>query len=157
MKLASLKNGRDGRLVLVSDDLAWYADASQSRRRFRLRWTIWDGVSLALANLATDLAHEMIPMQRFHERAVRAPLACLPVGRRIGLCHMCPVRQHAVLRCRRTSLDRPADGSAASGSSRAQVGGELARASETPSNRPAQPEAWRDVTGVGVPSKIIRY
>ena len=28
MKLASLKQGRDGRLVVVSDDLAWYADAS---------------------------------------------------------------------------------------------------------------------------------
>ena len=27
MKLASLKKGRDGRLVVVSDDLAWYADA----------------------------------------------------------------------------------------------------------------------------------
>ena len=28
MKLASLKSGRDGKLVVVSDDLAWYADAS---------------------------------------------------------------------------------------------------------------------------------
>ena len=28
MKLASLKAGRDGRLVVVSDDLAWYADAT---------------------------------------------------------------------------------------------------------------------------------
>ena len=27
MKLASLKGGRDGRLVVVSSDLAWYADA----------------------------------------------------------------------------------------------------------------------------------
>jgi fumarylacetoacetate (FAA) hydrolase len=29
VKLASLKKGRDGRLVVVSDDLAWYADAGQ--------------------------------------------------------------------------------------------------------------------------------
>lgn len=28
MKLASLKHGRDGRLVVVSDDLAWCSDAS---------------------------------------------------------------------------------------------------------------------------------
>jgi fumarylacetoacetate (FAA) hydrolase len=28
MKLASLKHGRDGRLVVVSNDLAWYADAT---------------------------------------------------------------------------------------------------------------------------------
>ncbi len=28
MKLASLKHGRDGRLVVVSDDLAWFADAA---------------------------------------------------------------------------------------------------------------------------------
>ena len=28
MKLASLKGGRDGRLVVVSDDLAYYADAA---------------------------------------------------------------------------------------------------------------------------------
>ena len=27
MKLASLKHGRDGRLVLVSSDLAWFTDA----------------------------------------------------------------------------------------------------------------------------------
>ena len=28
MKLASLKSGRDGRLVVVSEDLHWYTDAS---------------------------------------------------------------------------------------------------------------------------------
>ena len=27
MKLASLKHGRDGRLVVVSDDLRWFTDA----------------------------------------------------------------------------------------------------------------------------------
>ena len=27
MKLASLKDGRDGRLVVVSRDLAWFTDA----------------------------------------------------------------------------------------------------------------------------------
>ncbi|MFN7621459.1 MAG: FAA hydrolase family protein, partial [bacterium] len=27
MKLASLKHGRDGRLVIVSRDLAWFTDA----------------------------------------------------------------------------------------------------------------------------------
>lgn len=28
MKLASLTSGRDGKLVVVSNDLAWYADAA---------------------------------------------------------------------------------------------------------------------------------
>ena len=30
MKLASLKHGRDGKLVVVSNDLAWYADATRA-------------------------------------------------------------------------------------------------------------------------------
>ena len=31
MKLASLKGGRDGRLVVVSNDLAWFTDAGDHR------------------------------------------------------------------------------------------------------------------------------
>jgi fumarylacetoacetate (FAA) hydrolase len=74
MKLASLKHGRDGRLVVVSDDLAWYADAGHIAPTLQAALDDWDHLSPALANLATDLAHETIPMQRFHEREAAAPL-----------------------------------------------------------------------------------
>jgi fumarylacetoacetate (FAA) hydrolase len=74
MKLASLKGGRDGRLVVVSDDLAWYADAGHIAPTLQAALDDWDHAEPALANLATDLAHEAIPMQRFHEREAAAPL-----------------------------------------------------------------------------------
>jgi fumarylacetoacetate (FAA) hydrolase len=74
MKLASLKSGRDGRLIVVSDDLAWYADASHIAPTLQAALDDWDEVEPALRNLAADLAHEAIPMMRFHERDAAAPL-----------------------------------------------------------------------------------
>lgn len=74
MKLASLKSGRDGQLVVVSDDLAWYADASHIAPTMQYALDNWEQVALSLAALATDLAHEVIPMMRFHERLADAPL-----------------------------------------------------------------------------------
>jgi len=74
MKLASLKSGRDGRLVVVSDDLAWYADASHITSTLQAALDDWEHIAPALANLATDLAHEAIPMRRFHEHDAAAPL-----------------------------------------------------------------------------------
>ncbi len=74
MKLASLKSGRDGRLVVVSDDLAWYADAGHIAPTLQAALDAWDDVAPALANLATDLAHEAIPMRRFREHEAAAPL-----------------------------------------------------------------------------------
>ncbi len=74
MKLASLKSGRDGRLVVVSDDLAWYADASHIAPTLQAALDDWERIGPALENLATDLAHEVIPMMRFHERDAAAPL-----------------------------------------------------------------------------------
>lgn len=74
MKLASLKSGRDGRLVVVSDDLAWCADAAHIVPTLQGALDDWDRVAPALEALATDLAHEAIPMMRFHERDAAAPL-----------------------------------------------------------------------------------
>ncbi|WP_033919372.1 fumarylacetoacetate hydrolase family protein [Sphingomonas sp. 37zxx] len=74
MKLASLKQGRDGRLVVVSDDLAWCADAGHIAPTLQAALDDWDRVEAALRNLATDLNHEAIPMMRFHERQAAAPL-----------------------------------------------------------------------------------
>ena len=74
MKLASLKGGRDGRLVVVSDDLAWSADAAHIVPTLQGALDDWDRVVPLLEALATDLNHEVIPMRRFHERDAAAPL-----------------------------------------------------------------------------------
>ncbi|QHL89857.1 FAA hydrolase family protein [Sphingomonas changnyeongensis] len=74
MKLASLKGGRDGRLVVVSDDLAWYAPADQIAPTMQAALDQWDEVAPRLMLLAQDLAHEAIPRERFHERDAAAPL-----------------------------------------------------------------------------------
>ncbi|WP_010187630.1 fumarylacetoacetate hydrolase family protein [Sphingomonas sp. PAMC 26605] len=74
MKLASLKSGRDGKLVVVSNDLAWYADAGHIAPTLQAALDDWDRVLPDLQNLAIDLEHETIPMQRFHETKAAAPL-----------------------------------------------------------------------------------
>ncbi|MEY2927614.1 MAG: hypothetical protein RL367_2091 [Pseudomonadota bacterium] len=74
MKLASLKSGRDGQLVVVSDDLAWYAEAGHIAATLQQALDDWDHLSPRLDNLATDLAHGVIPKFRFHEREAAAPL-----------------------------------------------------------------------------------
>jgi fumarylacetoacetate (FAA) hydrolase len=74
MKLASLKSGRDGKLVVVSNDLAWYADAAHIAPTLQAALDDWDRVSGDLENLATDLEHEVIPRERFHERDAASPL-----------------------------------------------------------------------------------
>ena len=74
MKLASLKSGRDGRLVVVSRDLHWYADASHIAPSLQAALDDWEHVAPQLELLATDLEHEAIPRERFHEREAAAPL-----------------------------------------------------------------------------------
>ena len=74
MKLASLKGGRDGRLVVVSTDLAWCADASHIAPTMQAALDEWDRCEPQLRLLAQDLAHEAIPMMRFHERQAHCPL-----------------------------------------------------------------------------------
>lgn len=74
MKLASLRSGRDGRLVVVSDDLAWYADAGHIAPTMQAALDDWDHAEPALRALATDVNHGVIPLERFHEREAAAPL-----------------------------------------------------------------------------------
>ena len=74
MKLGSLQGGRDGRLVVVSHDLAWCADASHIAPTLQAALDDWAHTAPQLELLATDLAHEVIPMMRFHERNALAPL-----------------------------------------------------------------------------------
>jgi fumarylacetoacetate (FAA) hydrolase len=74
MKLASLKHGRDGRLVVVSSDLAYYADAAHIVPTLQAALDEWDRYEPLLRNLATDLENQSIPRERFHEREAAAPL-----------------------------------------------------------------------------------
>ena len=74
MKLASLKHGRDGRLVVVSDDLAWYADAGHIATTLQAALDDWERIAPALETLAIDLRNEAIPRGRFHEHEAAAPL-----------------------------------------------------------------------------------
>jgi fumarylacetoacetate (FAA) hydrolase len=74
MKLASLKSGRDGRLVVVSRDLHWYAEATHIAPTLQAALDDWEHVAPKLELLATDLEHEAIPRERFHERDAAAPL-----------------------------------------------------------------------------------
>jgi fumarylacetoacetate (FAA) hydrolase len=74
MKLASLKWGRDGALIVVSDDLAWYALATDIAPTLQAALDNWDMAGPRLIALATDLNHEVIPRERFHERDAASPL-----------------------------------------------------------------------------------
>jgi fumarylacetoacetate (FAA) hydrolase len=82
MKLASLSaiNGdtgagtRDGRLVVVSADLAWCADAGHIVGTMQDALDDWANYAPALEALAVDLEHGSIPRERFHEREALAPL-----------------------------------------------------------------------------------
>ncbi|MET0270416.1 MAG: fumarylacetoacetate hydrolase family protein [Sphingomonas sp.] len=74
MKLGSLNGGRDGRLVVVSRDLAWCADAGDIAPTLQAALDDWETVAPRLESLSVDLSHEVIPMMRFHERQAIAPL-----------------------------------------------------------------------------------
>lgn len=74
MKLASLKGGRDGRLVVVSDDLAYFAYAGHIATTLQDVLDNWDTLAPRLELLATDLNHQVIPRERFHERDAASPL-----------------------------------------------------------------------------------
>ncbi len=74
MKLASLKHGRDGRLVVVSSDLAWFTDAFLIAPTLQAALDDWEVCEPKLRALAISLDHEAVPRGRFHERDAAAPL-----------------------------------------------------------------------------------
>jgi len=74
MKLASLKSGRDGRLVVVSEDLAWCTDAGLIARTMQDALDHWTRCEPELRGLAEELEHGAVPKERFHEREAAAPL-----------------------------------------------------------------------------------
>lgn len=74
MKLASLKHGRDGRLVVVSQDLNWFTDAFLIAPTLQAALDDWDRCGPRLEGLAESLEHEAVPRGRFHERDAASPL-----------------------------------------------------------------------------------
>jgi fumarylacetoacetate (FAA) hydrolase len=74
MRLASLKGGRDGRLVVVSRDLAWCAEASAIAPTMQAALEDWPRCEDALRGLAESLEHGSVPALRFHEHEAASPL-----------------------------------------------------------------------------------
>jgi fumarylacetoacetate (FAA) hydrolase len=74
MKLASLKHGRDGRLVVVSQDLNWFTDAFLIAPTLQAALDDWDQCGPRLQALAESLEHEGVPRGRFREHEAASPL-----------------------------------------------------------------------------------
>jgi len=78
MKLASLKSdstaGRDGRLVVVSNDLAWYVLADEVAPTLQAALDDWDRCEPMLRALAHSLGTGGLPRTRFHEHEAASPL-----------------------------------------------------------------------------------
>lgn len=74
MKLASLKQGRDGRLVVVSRDLTRATDAFFIAPTLQAALDNWERLSPLLADLSQSLEHGAVPSFRFHEHDCASPL-----------------------------------------------------------------------------------
>ncbi|MCF6292601.1 MAG: fumarylacetoacetate hydrolase family protein [Robiginitomaculum sp.] len=74
MKLASLKSGRDGKLVVVSNDLTRYTDASRIAPTLQAALDNWSTAQTQLAALAQSLEAGAVPVERFRERECSSPL-----------------------------------------------------------------------------------
>jgi fumarylacetoacetate (FAA) hydrolase len=74
MKLASLKHGRDGRLVVVSRDLKNAADASAVAPTLQAALDDWDAAAPRLTEIADALAAGRIAHVPFHATTCAAPL-----------------------------------------------------------------------------------
>jgi fumarylacetoacetate (FAA) hydrolase len=74
MKLASLKGGRDGRLVVVSRDLSRYTDASAVSPTLRQALDDWGASEPQLREIANALEASRIAHSPFDARQCAAPL-----------------------------------------------------------------------------------
>ncbi|AMN41614.1 fumarylacetoacetate hydrolase family protein [Rhodoplanes sp. Z2-YC6860] len=74
MKLASLKSGRDGQLVVVSRDLTRSADASVVARTFREALDDWSAAEPRLQEIADSLEAGRIAHAPFDPKKCAAPL-----------------------------------------------------------------------------------
>ncbi len=74
MKIASLKHGRDGRLVVVSRDLTRATEATGIAPTLQAALDDWQRAGPHLHDLAEQLEHGAVPDFRFHEHDCAAPL-----------------------------------------------------------------------------------
>ena len=75
MKLATLDNGtRDGKLVVVSKDITRYCAADNIAETMQDALDDWANIAPKLQALYTDVEHEAVPCERFHEREAHSPL-----------------------------------------------------------------------------------
>jgi len=75
MKLATLNDGtRDGKLVVVSKDLTRYCAADNIAPTLQAALDDWEAIAPKLQALYTDVEHEAVPCERFHEREAHSPL-----------------------------------------------------------------------------------
>lgn len=74
MKLASLKHGRDGRLVVVSKDLTRATDAFTVVPTLQAALDDWERLAPRLMDLGECLDHGSVPSFRFHEHDCASPL-----------------------------------------------------------------------------------
>ncbi|MEI8145728.1 MAG: fumarylacetoacetate hydrolase family protein [Alphaproteobacteria bacterium] len=74
MKLASLKHGRDGRLVVVSRDLTRATDAFPVVATLQAALDDWARMGPRLKDLADQLELGSVPSFRFHEHDCASPL-----------------------------------------------------------------------------------
>jgi len=73
MKLASLRHGRDGKLVVVSDDLAWCAH-EPSLPTLQAALDDWARAAPRLKSLSEGVNAGSVLRERFHEREAASPL-----------------------------------------------------------------------------------
>ena len=74
MKLASLDHRRDGRLVVVSRDLAWCTPAGLIAPTLQAALDDWERCAPHLLALATSVELGGVPRLRFHEHEAMSPL-----------------------------------------------------------------------------------
>ncbi|MGL4495737.1 MAG: fumarylacetoacetate hydrolase family protein [Beijerinckiaceae bacterium] len=74
MKLASLKQGRDGRLVIVSRDLRHAVEANRIAPTMQAALDDWENVEPRLRALAEQVELGSVPTFRFHEHECMSPL-----------------------------------------------------------------------------------
>jgi fumarylacetoacetate (FAA) hydrolase len=74
MKLASLKSGRDGKLVIVSRDLTRATAAHNVAATLQEALENWEIVAPLLTDLSEKLEHDSVPGIRFHEHECASPL-----------------------------------------------------------------------------------
>jgi fumarylacetoacetate (FAA) hydrolase len=74
MKLASLKGGLDGRLVVVSKDLAWCVGAETIAPTLQAALDDWERCEPLLRGLGESLEHGAVASARFREHEAASPL-----------------------------------------------------------------------------------